>query len=485
MAQYGVAAGIAAASLAVFFSAGQEPDPDRAVLVFDQGAHVARGPLRRREGEPPEDAVAADGEPVGVGADPELPVAGRKEGGGLVGGEAVRRPEGADRGPRDPLEPSARHRRPDRPRRVLRDGADVLSGEPLPTPEAREDPVTQAEETVRPGADPDAPLAILEEAPDVVGRELAGSGRLAGDFLSRDEADAATPGPGPEVAGVVHQERGDLSGRQGRRAFREDLPVGDPREAAAGRAGPDASRRMGRQGDDGVVRKSLSRRERDRSARIETGDAAPHRPGPDGPGAVDAERSDRHLGRTGTDPDPLEALAHAPEQPPVDGPDPERAPSVAGEGLDLQSRQTGLRAEPLEPAAGHPEEAASVRPDPERSVEVGEEREALLAVTITEGVAQTQEFMDRLGNGISARQGKILKQWYEHKFDEPDKENAYHMEYELRDAGPSAPVQKGMQVQIFTQKKVLYSLVFTADPAVYDANRATFLALVKSFELEP
>lgn len=108
-----------------------------------------------------------------------------------------------------------------------------------------------------------------------------------------------------------------------------------------------------------------------------------------------------------------------------------------------------------------------------------------IAVTVTEGVAQTQEFMDRLGNGISARQGKILQQWYEHKFDEPDKENAYHMEYELRDAGPSAPVQKGMQVQIFTQKKVLYSLVFTADPAVYDANRATFLALVKSFELEP
>ena len=108
-----------------------------------------------------------------------------------------------------------------------------------------------------------------------------------------------------------------------------------------------------------------------------------------------------------------------------------------------------------------------------------------IAVTITEGITQTQEFMDRLGNGIAARQGKFLKQWYESKFGEPDKQNAYHMEYELRDAGPSSPVQKGMQVQIFTQKKVLYSLVFTADPTVYDANRATFLALVKSFELAP
>jgi hypothetical protein len=108
-----------------------------------------------------------------------------------------------------------------------------------------------------------------------------------------------------------------------------------------------------------------------------------------------------------------------------------------------------------------------------------------IAVTVTDGISQTQDFMNQLANGIQARQGKILKQWYEHKLGDPDKENAYFMEYELKDAGLKNPNQKGMQVQIFTQKKVLYSLMFTADPAVYDAHRSTFLALVKSFELAP
>lgn len=108
-----------------------------------------------------------------------------------------------------------------------------------------------------------------------------------------------------------------------------------------------------------------------------------------------------------------------------------------------------------------------------------------IAVTVTDGITQTQAFMNQLANGIQARQGKILKQWYEHKLNDPDKENAYFMEYELKDAGLTNPNQKGMQVQIFTEKKVLYSLMFTADPEVYDANRSTFLALVKSFELAP
>lgn len=108
-----------------------------------------------------------------------------------------------------------------------------------------------------------------------------------------------------------------------------------------------------------------------------------------------------------------------------------------------------------------------------------------VAVTMTEGVKQTQEFMDRLGNGIRARKGKILKQWYEHKLKDPDPKNAYFMEFELEDAGPDNPHRKGMQVQIFTQKEVLYSLIFQATPEVYDAHRATFLALVKSFELAP
>lgn len=105
-----------------------------------------------------------------------------------------------------------------------------------------------------------------------------------------------------------------------------------------------------------------------------------------------------------------------------------------------------------------------------------------IAVTVSDNMPQTQEFMNQLGNGVRARKGKILKEWYEHKLDDPDKENAYFMEYELQDAGVGHAHQKGMQVQIFTQDKVLYSLLFTADPEVYDANKATFLALVKSFE---
>jgi hypothetical protein len=105
-----------------------------------------------------------------------------------------------------------------------------------------------------------------------------------------------------------------------------------------------------------------------------------------------------------------------------------------------------------------------------------------IAVTATDGVEQTQEFMDRLANGLHARQGKILKQWYEHKLDDPDKENAYHMEFETLDSGVGKGRQKGMQVQIFTKEKVLYSLIFTANPDVYDAHRATFLALVDSFD---
>ena len=109
-----------------------------------------------------------------------------------------------------------------------------------------------------------------------------------------------------------------------------------------------------------------------------------------------------------------------------------------------------------------------------------------IAVTVTPDMPQTKEVMNLFANGVRARQGTILKQWYEHKLNDPDKENAYHMEYELKDAGAGHPIQKGMQVQIFdTQKKVLYSLVFTADPAVYEANKATFLELVKSFELAP
>ena len=108
-----------------------------------------------------------------------------------------------------------------------------------------------------------------------------------------------------------------------------------------------------------------------------------------------------------------------------------------------------------------------------------------LAVTITEGVKQDQAFMDRLGNGIRARKGTIVKQWYEHKLDDPDTKNAYFMEFDLQDAGPENPHRKGMQVQIFTQKGVLYSLVFQAVPEVYDANRSTFLAMVKSFQLAP
>ena len=108
-----------------------------------------------------------------------------------------------------------------------------------------------------------------------------------------------------------------------------------------------------------------------------------------------------------------------------------------------------------------------------------------IAVTATDGIKQTQDFMNQLANGIQARQGKIVKQWYDHKLNDPDPKNAYHMEFELKDAGPAHPIQKGMQVQIFTSKNVLYSLVFTAEPKVYDDNRATFLALVKSFELAP
>ena len=106
-----------------------------------------------------------------------------------------------------------------------------------------------------------------------------------------------------------------------------------------------------------------------------------------------------------------------------------------------------------------------------------------IAVTATDNLAQTKEFMNSLANAISARQGTIVKQWYEHKLDDPDKENAYFMEFDLKDAGVGHAKQKGMQVQIFTEKKVLYSLVFTADPEVYEANKSTFLALVKSFEL--
>lgn len=105
-----------------------------------------------------------------------------------------------------------------------------------------------------------------------------------------------------------------------------------------------------------------------------------------------------------------------------------------------------------------------------------------IAVTATDGVEQTKEFMNQLANGLHARQGKILKQWYEHKLDDPDKENAYHMEFETLDSGVGKGRQKGMQVQIFTKEKVLYSLIFTANPEVYDAHRATFLALVKSFD---
>lgn len=108
-----------------------------------------------------------------------------------------------------------------------------------------------------------------------------------------------------------------------------------------------------------------------------------------------------------------------------------------------------------------------------------------IAVTATDGIQQTQQFMNQLANGVTARQGKIVKQWYEHKLDEPDKDNAYHMEYALEDAMPGHAKQKGMQVQIFTQKKVLYSLVFQADPEVYDAHREAFLGVVKSFALSP
>lgn len=105
-----------------------------------------------------------------------------------------------------------------------------------------------------------------------------------------------------------------------------------------------------------------------------------------------------------------------------------------------------------------------------------------IAVTVTDGVQQTQAFMNQIANGLHARQGKILKEWYEHKLDDPDKDNAYHMEFEALDPGVGKGKQKGMQVQIFTKEKVLYSLVFTANPEVYDAKRATFLELVKSFE---
>lgn len=113
------------------------------------------------------------------------------------------------------------------------------------------------------------------------------------------------------------------------------------------------------------------------------------------------------------------------------------------------------------------------------------EGEGHIAVTVTDGIEQTQEFMNQLANGVYQRKGKILDQHYEHKLDDPDQKNAYFMEFELEDASLRNPHQKGMQVQIFTQKKVLYSLVFTADPKVYESNKATFLALVKSFELAP
>jgi hypothetical protein len=105
-----------------------------------------------------------------------------------------------------------------------------------------------------------------------------------------------------------------------------------------------------------------------------------------------------------------------------------------------------------------------------------------IAVTITPEIAQTQEFMDRLGNAVVSRKGKILGQDYEHKLDDPDQKNAYWMEFSLEDGSVDHPKQKGKQYQIFTKDKILYSLVFTADPEVYDANKATFEALVKSFE---
>lgn len=47
----------------------------------------------------------------------------------------------------------------------------------------------------------------------------------------------------------------------------------------------------------------------------------------------------------------------------------------------------------------------------------------------------------------------------------------------------ATPIRRGMQVQISTATTSSYSLLFTADPEVYDANKNNFLALVKSFEL--
>lgn len=106
-----------------------------------------------------------------------------------------------------------------------------------------------------------------------------------------------------------------------------------------------------------------------------------------------------------------------------------------------------------------------------------------IVVTATDGVTQTKELMNTFYEGIRARKGTIIKQWYEHKLDDPDKENAYFMEYGLKDPGVGKTEQKGCQVQIFdTRNKVLYSLIFNADPPVYDAHRETFMALVKSFD---
>lgn len=110
------------------------------------------------------------------------------------------------------------------------------------------------------------------------------------------------------------------------------------------------------------------------------------------------------------------------------------------------------------------------------------QKDGRIAVTVTDNMPQTQEVMNRFALGISMHNGKRTKEWYEHLLDDPDPQNAYFMEYEVLEPGVGKQPQKGMQVQIFTKEKVLYSLLFTADPSSYERYRSTFLAVVKSFD---
>ncbi len=355
-------------------ASGENPDPDRPVLIFREGSDVAGVGGRRRERHARKGAVPANGEAVRVRANPEAPIPCRQEGRRLVGREPVARP--VDPGPvsRNPVEASAGHGGPDRSRGVLRHRADVVAGEPLAPPDIDEEAVAQAQQPLGPGADPDASLVVLVEAPDVVGWKVSRDRRTAGDLLSRNPADTAAPRPDPEAPFAIDEEGRDLVRREAGSLFRRDVPVDDPREASAGRPDPDAPAGMRRQRHDGAVRQPVPGRESSGPVLLQARDAAFGGSGPDDPGTVDAECAYREAAAAGGV-DALESGALLAEEPFVVRSDPEHATSVACERLDLPARQAFPGAERLEPRAPHPEEPASVRPDPEGAVLIREERE--------------------------------------------------------------------------------------------------------------